>query len=249
MKHLKRLLLVFPILLFACSPTVVEVTNTPVPTAPTLAPEPTAEPVEVEAGADETVVEAAVSEEVAASEEPADTDEEEVAQSAATFTVDPALSTLTWTGAKAVGSSHTGTIDLNDGELIVEGDTLLSGMFTIDMTTIHEGSVRLESHLKSDDFFGVDTYPTATLDILETTADSAETYTVRANLTIKDITNEITFPATATIDGNTLTANADVTFDRSLWNVQYGSGSFFNDLGNDLINDDIDMVIELVATQ
>ena len=177
-------------------------------------------------------------------------EESETADSVATvYAVDTAASTLTWTGSKPIGDSHSGTIDLASGELAVQDGELVNGDFVIDMTTIAEenNTTRLEGHLASDDFFGVATYPEAMLNIVtvEETADGM--YDVTADLTIKEITNQITFPVEAAIEGGTLTGSAEITFDRSLWDVRYGSGSFFDNLGDDLINDEIEMVIEIVA--
>ncbi len=165
------------------------------------------------------------------------------------FVVDPAASVLTWTGSKPIGDSHTGTIDLIDGQLVANGETFVSGGFNIDMTTIddEDGNGRLEGHLKSDDFFGVETFPTASVEIISATPVDAGTFDVVANLTIKEITNEITFPVSVEIVDGALTGTASIEFDRSLWDVRYGSGSFFSDLGNDLIDDMISLEVVLVA--
>lgn len=164
------------------------------------------------------------------------------------YIVDNAASSITWTGSKPIGDSHTGTINLNAGTLVGNGDAFVHGRFTIDMTTItdSENSARLENHLRSEDFFNVVTHPIATLEIISATPTNGG-YEITANLTIKEITNEITFPATVTIADGTINASADITFDRSKWDVRYGSGAFFSDLGDDLINDEIELQVVIVA--
>lgn len=164
------------------------------------------------------------------------------------YTVDPSASVLTWTGSKPIGDSHTGTVQLIDGELVASEDSFVSGGFNIDMTTIsdNDGSARLERHLKSDDFFGVASHPTASVEILSATPTDSG-YDVVANLTIKAITNEITFPVTIDIVDGRLNGTASIVFDRSLWDVRYGSGSFFDGLGNDLIDDNISMEVAIIA--
>jgi len=184
----------------------------------------------------------------AAAEEEAPADEE-AADEEAVYTIDAAASTVDWFGAKAVGSSHTGTVDIADGEMTVASDQLVAGSFTIDMTTIHtDDSARLLGHLKSDDFFGIETYPTASL-VLKSAepTDTEGQYEVVADLTIKENTNEITFMADVAVEDGSITANADIVFDRSLFDVRFGSGSFFDDLGDDLINDEVEMTVAIVA--
>ena len=166
-----------------------------------------------------------------------------------TYAVNVAESAISWTGAKAAGSSHTGSIDVADGSLVVAGDALVSGSFVIDMTTISYENARLEGHLKDDDFFGVDTFPTASLVILSAEPMGDNQYAVVGDLTIKEITHPIEFVATATQEDGGLVAQADMVFDRALYDVQYGSGSFFSDLGNDLINDEVEISVTLVAAQ
>lgn len=173
-----------------------------------------------------------------------------VADGETAYLVDTSASTLTWRGAKPIGDFHTGTLQISEGALVGNGDSFVSGTFTIDMTTLaeSENTTQLENHLKSDDFFGVASYPTASLEIVSATATDGG-YDVTANLTIKATTNEITFPAVVTIADGTVNASAEITFDRSQWDVRYGSGSFFSDLGNDLINDEIELSVEIVANR
>ncbi len=169
-----------------------------------------------------------------------------------TVTVDNAKSTIEWKGAK-VGGSHEGTIDLKSGKLKFKDNDLVGGTFVIDMTSITntdlEGEYKgkLEGHLKSDDFFGVEKYPTAKLEITSVTPQGPGKYKIEANITIKGTTKPIKFNADVLEADGVLTASADLTIDRSEFNVKYGSGSFFDNLGDKVIYDDFDINVKLVA--
>ncbi|MEM8859185.1 MAG: YceI family protein [Chloroflexota bacterium] len=203
-----------------------------------------------EDGSEEMVMEDEGSEEMAMEEE---------AEMAESMNVNYAIvtsdSVLNWKGAKAVGDFHTGTIDITEGVLEVVDGALASGSFVMDMTTMVSTDLsggmadRLVGHLKSDDFFSVDSFPTAELVITSAEPAGDGQYNVIGDLTIKGITNPIEFVATATEGDGQLTAAADLVFDRALYDVQFGSGSFFSDLGDDLINDEIEISVELVAAK
>ncbi len=169
------------------------------------------------------------------------------------YTVKADQSVLAWTGHKVTGE-HNGTIGIKDGSLIVNDGILSGGEFTIDMTTITDldqegqGKTKLEGHLKSDDFFGVATYPTANLKITKALAKGNGQYSITADLTIKGITNPVTFDATIKTEAKQITATADIKVDRTLYNVRYGSGKFFDNLGDKAIYDEFDLKVKLVAT-
>ncbi|MFK7805707.1 MAG: YceI family protein, partial [Anaerolineae bacterium] len=198
--------------------------------------------------AEEVVAEEVMAEEVAAEEV---MEEESMAEGVAgTYTVSTADSTVTWTGSKPVGNSHTGVVDITEGELTLADGALVSGSFMLDMTSIAatDGSPdRLIQHLNSDDFFGTATFPTASLVINSAESLGDGSYAVLGDLTIKEITNPIEFTATAAEEDGVVTASADIVFDRALYDVQFGSGSFFSDLGDDLISDEIEITVALVA--
>lgn len=166
------------------------------------------------------------------------------------YAVSAADSTVSWTGSKPVGASHTGVIDIAEGELTLADGALVSGSFMLDMPSIAvtDGSPdRLIQHLNSDDFFGTATFPTASLVINSAESLGAGQYAITGDLTIKEITNPIEFTATATEADGVVNATADIVFDRALFDVQFGSGSFFSDLGDDLIKDEVEITVELVA--
>lgn len=155
-------------------------------------------------------------------------------------------STVTWKGYKVTGS-HEGTIDLKSGHLEMDGDKLIGGQFVVDMTSISNTDLdgdskgKLEGHLKSDDFFGVANYPTAKLVFTSVKPMNKNSYTVTGNLTIKETTKPITL--VVSVYENKATATMKV--DRAEYDVRYGSGSFFDDLGDKTIYDEFDLVVDL----
>ena len=169
-----------------------------------------------------------------------------------TYNVNTEQSEINWKGEKVTGE-HIGTIALQEGALTLEDGALTGGSFTIDMNSITnsdlegENKGKLEGHLKSDDFFGVATYPTATLTITSVEPQGENQYEVTGDLTIKEKTHEITFPATVTAQGNQITAEADITVNRAKYDVRYGSDSFFDNLGDKVIYDDFYLQVSLVA--
>lgn len=162
--------------------------------------------------------------------------------------VNTAESTITWKGKKVTGS-HTGTINLREGSLNYDGDMLTGGTFLVDMTTINctdlaagSGKEKLEGHLKSDDFFGVANNPTAKFEITKVVSrGTAGAYKVIGNVTIKGKTKEIKFLADEA-DGM---IKAEIIIDRSDFDVKYGSGSFFDNLGDKTIYDEFDLVLNI----
>lgn len=174
------------------------------------------------------------------------------------YTVDAGASTLKWLGKKVTGQHH-GTVKIKDGSVEVAGGAVTGGRFTIDLATIADEDLtdpsynaKLVGHLKSPDWFNVAKYPTSTFVItkVEPLTDGAHgaTHTITGNLTIKDITHPLSFPAKITINGDTVAAEAaGVVVDRTLWDLRYGSGKFFQNLGDKVINDDFWLDISLIA--
>lgn len=156
-------------------------------------------------------------------------------------------STVTWKGYKVTGSHH-GTIALKEGSLIFEGDKLTGGEFVVDMPTLVSNDLqgeykgKLENHLKSDDFFGVEAHPTSKLVFTNVKATGKNSYEVTGDLTVKGKTNPVTFDIS--VYGNKATATMKI--DRSLYDVKFGSGSFFDNLGDKTIYDEFDLVVDMV---
>lgn len=173
-------------------------------------------------------------------------------QKATSYDVDTKQSIIQWIGRKVTGE-HTGKINIKEGKLDIENGQLTGGSFAIDMNSIvnedltGEYKGKLEGHLKSDDFFGVATYPTANFVITQVEAGQGKQYTLTGDLTIKGITHEISFPATVSTSGNQVTADAKIVVDRAKYNVRYGSDSFFDNLGDKVIYDEFDLEVSLIA--
>lgn len=155
-------------------------------------------------------------------------------------------SDVSWKAYKVTGS-HEGTIALKSGFLTFNEETLTGGEFVIDMTSIActdlEGEYKgkLEGHLKSDDFFGVEGNPTSTLVITKVKSNGKNSYKVTGDLTIKGKTNPITFDFS--VYGKK--ASASLKIDRALFDVKYGSTSFFEGLKDKAIYDEFDLNVAL----
>lgn len=155
-------------------------------------------------------------------------------------------SKVVWKGYKVTGS-HEGTINIQSGTLVFEGNKLVGGEFVIDMTTINttdltgEYKEKLDGHLKSDDFFGVSNHPTAKLVFDEVEASGKNAYHIKGDLTIKGKTHPVNF--SLSIYGNKATASLKI--DRVKYDVKYGSTSFFDNLKDKAIYDEFDLVADL----
>ncbi|MHC1730835.1 MAG: YceI family protein [Bacteroidales bacterium] len=170
------------------------------------------------------------------------------------YTADPAATVIDWKGDKKIGSFHVGTIDLKSGWLNIEGNALTGGEFLVDMTSIKNSDVkdekmreRLVGHLKSDDFFGVEKYPLSKLVITGSSKLEGGKALVKGNLTVKEATHPVEFTVTESKEGTVFTYSAEIVFDRSLYDVRFGSGKFFSNLGDNAINDEIKLNVKLVV--
>lgn len=170
-----------------------------------------------------------------------------------TLEVDPQKSQLTWLGEKVTGE-HTGHINIKDGSVELTDGKLSGGSFTIDMSTItctdleDEGyNQKLVGHLKSEDFFGVEKYPVSKFKITSVSPKAGNDVTIKGELTIKGKTLPVEFPATIKTDGKTLNAQAKIEVDRTKYDIRYGSGSFFDNLGDKTIDDIFTLDVNLVA--
>jgi polyisoprenoid-binding protein YceI len=167
--------------------------------------------------------------------------------------VDLKKSSVEWTGKKLTGE-HYGNVALTKGELLFKDIKLSGGSFEIDMTSItcsdisdDKSNKRLVDHLKSEDFFAVAKFPTAKFVITKADLTGTNNYNISGDLTIKGITHTITFPATVNIVSGVTSATATIVFDRSKYDIKFGSQSFFENLGDKLVYDDVEMKINLVA--
>ena len=149
--------------------------------------------------------------------------------------------------AKKVTGQHDGYISLTNGSLEMDGGQLTGGSFEVDMTSINvadltgEYKAKLEGHLKSDDFFGIETFPVSNLTFTEVNQKMKNHYEITADLTIKGITAPVTFEMH--FEGNQ--ASTKFMVDRAKYNVRYGSNSFFDNLGDKAIYDEFQLEVTL----
>lgn len=155
-------------------------------------------------------------------------------------------SKVAWKAYKVTGS-HSGSVALKSGALMFDNDKLTGGEFAVDMTSLiatdleGESRQKLEGHLKSDDFFSVESHGTATLVFTNVKSTGKNSYEVTGDLMVKGITKPVTFDVS--VYGSKATATMKV--DRTQFDVKYGSGSFFDDLGDKTIYDEFDLVVDL----
>ena len=165
-------------------------------------------------------------------------------------------STIEWTGSKPTGN-HNGTIKIESGVINVSNGKPASGTFLIDMSSIvnldipadDENNGKLVGHLKSADFFDVEKYPNAAFEITGFEEKDGKSM-LSGNLQLKDKKNNVTFPVSISTEGDNMTLTSEeFSIDRSKWDVRYGSKSFFDNLGDKFINDNIELKISLKATK
>lgn len=165
------------------------------------------------------------------------------------YTVDVTKSEITWEGKKFAGS-HNGTVNLTLGTLGFTGKKLTEGGFVANMTTIKDAdkNAGLEKHLKADDFFGVEKFPAANF-VIKKVAGNGPAVNITGDLTIKGVTQSITFPATVVWNADkTVTATADkIVIDRTRFGIQFKSKSVFSNIGDNFIYDEFTIGVKLVA--
>ncbi len=168
------------------------------------------------------------------------------AVSAQTKKIDVSKSSINWLAKKVTGQ-HNGTVNLKDGALVFKGKKLKGGTFTVDMPSLTatdltgEYLVKLNGHLKSDDFFSIAKFATSTLVFKSISEKSKDLYAVTADLTIKGITNPVTFDLS--VNGNTAATTFNV--DRTKYDIKYNSKSFFGSIGDKAIYDEFELKVNL----
>lgn len=173
----------------------------------------------------------------------------------AAYKVDTQKSIMNWNGKKVTGE-HSGTVKLENGSLLVDGGKLTGGTFSFDMNSIvctdltDAGyNAKFIGHMKSEDFFNTTKFPTSTFKVTKVTSKGGDAYDITGNMTIKGITNAVTFPATVKMSGNSITADGKATLDRTKYDIRYGSKSFFENIGDKAIYDDFTVEMKLVASK
>jgi len=166
---------------------------------------------------------------------------------AQTKKVDAAKSSINWLAKKVTGQ-HEGTVNLKEGNLIFKGKKVVGGNFTVDMTSMTttdlkagQGKEKLDGHLKSEDFFGIEKFPTATLVFKSIGEKSAGVYSVTADLTIKGITDSVNFDLTTSAN----TATTKLSVDRTKFGIKYGSKSLVDTIADKAIDDEFELTVAL----
>ena len=184
----------------------------------------------------------------------------DMAPTATVYTVDPTATQIRWEGSKLIGSdNHRGTINVQSGALQFLEGNLTGGEFVIDMTSLTDtdlepgnGKEKLEGHLKSEEFFHVEEYPTATFTIAGAEPVAGQegiTHQITGNLTMKGNTRSVTIPANVTVQNGTLSATTpQFVIDRTEWGVNYGSGTLAGIAQDNIIRDEVGLKLNIKAT-
>jgi polyisoprenoid-binding protein YceI len=171
------------------------------------------------------------------------------------YTIDPATSTIGWIGENVTGKKHNGNVKVKSGSFTLLNGELQGGEIIIDMRTIKnedlagDGQAKLESHLKSDDFFGVDKHSEAKYVIKSATKKDKIQYDIVGDLTVKGITKELKTSLIIAPNGGGASVAGAIAFDRAAFDVKYGSGKFFDNLGDQMIKDEVILKVLLKAKQ
>lgn len=170
-----------------------------------------------------------------------------------TYNVDTTESVINWKASKVTGT-HEGTIGIKNGTIDLTDGVLSGGSFEIDFNTMKvtdlegEWKAKLEGHLHSPDFFNTAAFPTAKFITTKVSPKGTPgDYKVTGDLTIKGITKSIKFYVNLSEAGEQMKATGTLTLDRTDFDIRYGSGSFFDNLGDKTIYDEFDLQIALVA--
>lgn len=162
-------------------------------------------------------------------------------------------SSVNWIGRKVTGA-HDGTIAIKEGNFIFNNGKLTGGNVVIDTTSIiildvtdPATNTQFAGHLASDDFFSIEKFPTASLEIQKATQQAADNYLIEGNLTIKGITHPIGFNLETNISQNVLKAAGKIMIDRTKYDMKFRSGNFFTNLGDTLIYNEFELNVNIIA--
>jgi polyisoprenoid-binding protein YceI len=173
-----------------------------------------------------------------------------------TYNADINESIVEW-AASRTGKTHNGSVNIKDGMLTFENGQLIGGDFTLNMTSIKvldipassKMNTKLVDHLNSSDFFSIENHPTGKFMITGSESQNGKTL-VKGNLTIKDISHDVSFLATIKNAGDAVEMTSDeFSIDRTKWDVKFRSGKFFDNLKDKLIYDDITISVKVKATK
>ena len=161
------------------------------------------------------------------------------------YGIDLEKSKIKWTGKEITTSSHYGTLKFVEGEIKFQPEAV-TGKVVVDMESLSVDDLtggskaRLEGHLRSDDFFSVSSHKSSTIEVTSS-KKNGDDFDIDRVLTMKVISHPISF--VLSVDNKVATSK--LTFDRSKYDVRFRSGTFFENLGDKLILDDIELEVEL----
>lgn len=160
---------------------------------------------------------------------------------AQTYELDKETSLFTWTGYGEVENfKQTGVISANKGDLTLQENDIKSGYVSIDMTSISHESKRLKKHLKAKDFFYAKKYPETIINFI-----SLENDLIKCEIILRGKSGIICFPVTVSREEKQLNMRGTMTIDRTLYDIKYNSSSYFQDLGNYAIKNEIDVEFDI----
>lgn len=172
----------------------------------------------------------------------------------ATYKLDSSKSKVMWSGSKVVGGAHDGTLDVAGGTITFEKGAFKSASVDVDMKTIKNNDIKnpefnkkLVDHLNSDDFFSVSKFPTSKFVMSKAQKVKGDTYRIWGKMTIKGITKDVDFVGKFNESGKSLKGSGEIKLDRTDFNVRYGSGKFFENLGDKMISDEIVLKFDIHA--
>lgn len=174
------------------------------------------------------------------------------------YVIDGAQSTVAWSASKTLIANYVdhGTIAIDGNSFTLANGEITAGNLNIDMNTIsvantgkNAGMEALAKHLKSADFFDVAQFPTATFVVTSVSKTDDTHVVVNGDLTIKGITQPISFPAELGLENEAIRLRAEFQLDRTLWQIKYGSGKFFQDLGDKIIDDMFTLKLDIVGVK
>lgn len=163
-------------------------------------------------------------------------------------------SLIVWKVDYSIGKKgHEGTMKLSSGTMLIKDGIVQGGSFIIDMNSVHvtdmkpdDGGKDLEEHLKSPDFLTTADHPKGYFTVLNSVRNSPDKFTVSGYLILKGVSNTISFPATITETKTNLIVKSEFNINRTLWGINYQSGSIFNLLKDDIISDDIAITLNFI---
>ena len=170
------------------------------------------------------------------------------------YAIDTKTTTVAWIGRKVTGE-HSGTLKISKGDLLVDGKNIVGGTLEFDMTSMgctdltnKDDCSKLIGHLQKDVFFDVAKFPTAKFEITKVVSKSEDDYIVTGKLTIKDITNEINFPAVIKMNDKAIITVAKIIVNRVKFGITYGSATLSDTISDKAISDDFELNVNIIAT-